>query len=64
MREVSVKRKIKAKTKIATLNLPLLNKTQGTPKFARVSESEVGKEETKQVADWQTQAIFEASART
>ena len=36
--EVAVKRKIKAQTKITTLNLLLLNNPQGTPKFARVSE--------------------------
>ena len=37
-REVFVKRKIEAQTKIATLSLPLLNKPQSMPKFARVSE--------------------------
>ena len=36
--EVAVKRKIEAKTKIATLRLPLLNKPQSAPKFASVSE--------------------------
>ena len=62
--ELAVKRKIEAKTKIATLSLLLLNKPQSAPKFACVSESEVGEEETKQVADWRTQAIFEAFVRT
>ena len=41
-REVAVKRKIEAQTKIPVLKLPLSNKSQTTPKFARVSESEVG----------------------
>ena len=37
-RELAVKRKIEAQTKIATLSSPLLNKMQSAPKFAQVSE--------------------------
>ena len=61
--ELAVKRKIEAKTKIATLRLPLLNKPQSAPKFASVSELGGRQASDKKDTEKQTRAIFEASVR-